>query len=118
MSLSRILAGGTSRPPTLVALSDLLELVTADAIAKNRTNIICLSCKRRALMSNKQSTTAKAEPSLADIVVENIKAKAEAEDTRQDKLQRLEAILDETEALLKPEPEESSDDTPEPPAAA
>lgn len=45
-SLSRILADG-ARLPALAGLSNWLETITQDAIAKNRTNIITFPRRNR-----------------------------------------------------------------------
>ena len=55
-SLTRILAGGAGMSPTLAGLSDWLEAITADAVARNRTNIIIFPLKRRAINDDDAAT--------------------------------------------------------------
>lgn len=72
-SLTRILASAKASD-----LADWLKEVTAEAVAQGRCQIIKFP---GVTMTHKQNTTT--EASLADIVLENIKAKAEAEETRE-----------------------------------
>lgn len=98
-SLSRILAAGANKPRP--DLAGLLELVTADAIANGRCQIIQFPRMARTPMTHKQTETA--QVSLADIVLENIKDR------------EAQALAQQLPRLPQPEPEETGN---EPPKAA
>jgi hypothetical protein len=92
MSLTRALSGG--KPPS--DLADWLEEITADAIAKDRTNIIAFPCKQGVPMTHRQTET---EVSLADIVLQNIRDR------------EAQAVAQQLPQLPQPvEPKESGDD--------